>query len=332
MKIKQNFVPFCAGMVSAVMLTTCVTGAVAATAGISKWNAININVNGETVLEADKNLTTDYGTSIPSSILYVDETGGGTTYIPVRVFTEMMDLSTAWDGEQNVLEIALPTETLKESSSTPESGSDDEPKKTAQGLVYGNLVDNCVSDLDLIAALGVDGTRGYVLRTDLEPELYTQEAREARMAALKENNLIPLYDLNGNQIGQFAIGVEDDDDDISEDIQARIDQLQQNVPVSAASEAASSQEGQGESLGSAISEEVYSRMVNGTYPTTANGETYGTLLDCYVIGYHPDLIAVVGNAGHRGYVYYREFSRASAGTLINVYDLNGNVIDSYGQG
>jgi hypothetical protein len=122
MKIKQNFVPFCAGMVSAVVLTTCVTGAVAATAGISKWNAINIEVNGEPVLEADKNLTTDYGTSIPSSILYVDETGGGTTYIPIRIFTEMMDLSTAWDGEESVLDIALPTETVESPLSLNQQG------------------------------------------------------------------------------------------------------------------------------------------------------------------------------------------------------------------
>lgn len=75
------------------------------------------------------------------------------------------------------------------------------------GLTYGDLVDHRLDELDLIAAVGVGGVRGYVLQEDLVPELYTLEAKQDRVIALRENNRIPLYDLKGNVIGQYALGV-----------------------------------------------------------------------------------------------------------------------------
>jgi hypothetical protein len=153
-------------MVSAVVLTTCVTGAVAATAGISKFNATNINVNGEPVLEADKNLTTDYGTSIPSSILYVDETGGGTTYIPIRIFTEMMELSTAWDGEQSVLEINLPTNSVESPLGLSQQGitiagmaTEIEPIKAPQNAET-LLETSCADEEEFKKIVSVDREKG----------------------------------------------------------------------------------------------------------------------------------------------------------------------------
>lgn len=53
--------------------------------------------------------------------------------------------------------------------------------------------------------------------------------------------------------------------------------------------------------------------MDGQYPANAAGETYGTLWAQYVVGYPPDLIAVVGVEGEDGYMSTPGSIRAPCG-------------------
>ena len=91
-------------------------------------------------------------------------------------------------------------------------------------------------------------------------------------------------------------------------------------------------------------------LVNGQYPTTADGRTYGPI--AIIPHVHPDLVAVIATNGKSGYAVLEEYdpylvvlsnpntSREEllaarehldewAETLIPVYDLDGNVIGEY---
>lgn len=71
--------------------------------------------------------------------------------------------------------------------------------------------------------------------------------------------------------------------------------------------------------------------VKHDYPTTANGESYGSYLDRDKYGYPPQLIAVIGDNDRSGYVRLSDFRAANrpANVVWDVYDLKGNVIDTF---
>lgn len=85
-------------------------------------------------------------------------------------------------------------------------------EKNSNGQTYGSasLAANLNEQPDLIDALGVDGTRGYVYKKDLNDEVpkTVQEALQQQAMALKSsgNRQIPLYDKDGKTvIGVFEI-------------------------------------------------------------------------------------------------------------------------------
>lgn len=84
--------------------------------------------------------------------------------------------------------------------------------KNQYGQTYGSSADatSYETEPDLIAAKGVNGTKGYVKRTDLE-QPFPKTPQEA--VALMKQNLahptreIPLYDVDGKTvIGKFIVG------------------------------------------------------------------------------------------------------------------------------
>lgn len=96
--------PFLSGMLTTALILGCVTVAQAAFQGKVSFGSVGVEINRETAIEKGSQLTTDAGQSIPSSILYTDETGGGTTYLPLATISRMLELPVAWDGESgNVL-------------------------------------------------------------------------------------------------------------------------------------------------------------------------------------------------------------------------------------
>lgn len=93
------------------------------------------------------------------------------------------------------------------------------------------------------------------------------------------------------------------------------------------------------------------RLVGGAYPVNSKGETYGNVRDRDIVGYDPDLIAVVATNGVHGYVlrddFYSDFYTGPRTTpeeiaaflewqetrpkerLIPVYDVNRDTVVGY---
>ena len=183
---------------------------------------------------------------------------------------------------------------------------------------------------DLISAVGTNGAAGYILREDFAPELYTQAAVEDWLAALEENNRIPLYDLEGNPIGEFVLGVpQGGGTDAIPAVAEKLWALRNAADGLEGTDLPALQDYQ---LPAGVRQSIEAELVNGQYPANAAGETYGTLWAQYVVGYPPDLIAVVGAEGEYGYVYTREYQsalRAGGETVLTVYNLAGAAVDRF---
>ena len=81
--------------------------------------------------------------------------------------------------------------------------------RNSQGQTYGNhlMAQELGYEADLQAAVGTEGQEGYVRREDLQgPEIRTPEEAVAYMKTRPDSWKIPLYDLQGNVIGEFEIG------------------------------------------------------------------------------------------------------------------------------
>ena len=165
---------------------------------------------------------------------------------------------------------------------------------------------------DLIAAIGENGVKGYIRLNDIAPELFTLEEIRQYQAQVDANPVIPLYDLNGKVIGSFVRGT-------TQDLAAPDPVIAQKLEEMTGGKSA-------DFLPSA-----QTIPVKHDYPTTAKGETYGSYLDRNKYGYPPQLIAVIGDNDQSGYVRLSDFRAANrpANVVWDVYDLKGNVIDTF---
>jgi len=103
-------------------------------------------------------------------------------------------------------------------SSTPEDVNSSQ--STIEGIQVNSSGETFGSELaatsyedrpDLIAATGVDGTEGYVRKTDLDGEMPSSPEEAVRMMNSPEYlytaRVVPLYDSEGKKvIGEFEIG------------------------------------------------------------------------------------------------------------------------------
>lgn len=97
MKQNKKLSTFLSGVLAGAMLVACGTSAFAAAGGGSvRFNTVNMAINQKTVISAGDTLTTDAGCQIPSTITYTDELGRDTTYLPVRSFSEMLNIPVTW--------------------------------------------------------------------------------------------------------------------------------------------------------------------------------------------------------------------------------------------
>ena len=88
---------FLAGMLTAAVIGGLGVGALAASGAVT-FNASNLVFNGQQISAKGEGYTLDNGCQAPASITYTDEKGGGTTYLPVRRISELLDVETGWDG------------------------------------------------------------------------------------------------------------------------------------------------------------------------------------------------------------------------------------------
>lgn len=78
--------------------------------------------------------------------------------------------------------------------------------RNESGLTYGSALDatSPENEPDLIEAIGIDGTSGYVMKKDLEEPTPSNPEEAARLK--RTLRTIPLYDVEGKKvIGEFEI-------------------------------------------------------------------------------------------------------------------------------
>lgn len=94
--MKKNLLPFlCGCLTGALCIGTAFAGA--SYPGRLSFDTNSLYLNGHEVISAGEAMTTEAGAEVPSSILYTDENGGGTFYVPVRPLAHALDLPAKWE-------------------------------------------------------------------------------------------------------------------------------------------------------------------------------------------------------------------------------------------
>lgn len=93
---KAKIIPFLSGILCCTLVFGLATTALALSGSVS-FNEVNLTLNRKKAFSKGDTLTNDTGRSIPSSITYTDEDGGGTTYIPLAYVSRLLDTQIAWD-------------------------------------------------------------------------------------------------------------------------------------------------------------------------------------------------------------------------------------------
>ena len=112
--MKKRFPSFLAGAAAALALTALALTALATSAlaasGQVQFNFAGVALDGEMKITAGSDITAPNGQQVPGSILYVDEAGGKTNYLPIRTISELLGVEVGYDsasrtvllGEQTV--------------------------------------------------------------------------------------------------------------------------------------------------------------------------------------------------------------------------------------
>lgn len=236
--------------------------------------------------------------------------------------------------------------------------------KTINGETYGSgLLSSIVGyKPDLISATGANGVSGYIRNEDASPKFVTEKDYELYKAKLEASGYkIPLYDLQGNVIGDFEIFKSEDivpgaesPEVVREAILREMNEGRQpSLEETRAYFAGQGTTHQASSVQLASPDEVRELeeramkewLVDGEFKKTADGKTYAPSGVAHMVGKTPDLIGVIGNNGKHGYVTAEDqnpFLRCKTQADIDkfcdyllthdertvpVYDLNGNIID-----
>ena len=201
---KQNVRPFFAGVLTALLCIGIISSALAASGQVT-FNAVNITANGEAVCYKGDYMELESGEKVPSSILYVDETGGGTTYLPVASLAKALEVRCDWipevktvmlgNGEHLMIDPDVYTKILANQWLV-----DGKYPVNEKGETYGpeTLSDVVGAPPDLIQAVATNGAEGYIRYDDMYGFLREEDGVQPE--------IIPVYDLDGNQIGEFKIG------------------------------------------------------------------------------------------------------------------------------
>lgn len=72
------------------------------------YDRVGVSLFGEEYYAAGDPFTGENGETLPASITYVDEKGGATNYLPLRLIAELLDTRIVWNGETNTVELDPP--------------------------------------------------------------------------------------------------------------------------------------------------------------------------------------------------------------------------------
>lgn len=101
---KRSRLDFWKGFLSAALVFGCISSAMAAS-GTVRFSQITLAMNGSAVFSEGESLTASNGQPIPSSISYIDETGGGTTYLPLAYISRLLDAPVHWDAATGIVSL-----------------------------------------------------------------------------------------------------------------------------------------------------------------------------------------------------------------------------------
>ncbi len=100
--MKKRIASFTGGFFAALALSACLTTALAA-AGKVSYNFANVCLDGGTVIVAGADISAANGQMIPGSILYTDETGGKTNYLPLRKISDLLGVEVNYDSASKTI-------------------------------------------------------------------------------------------------------------------------------------------------------------------------------------------------------------------------------------
>ncbi|MDE6993619.1 MAG: copper amine oxidase N-terminal domain-containing protein [Lachnospiraceae bacterium] len=198
---KLNLRSFFAGLLTATLLFAVITTALA-TSGSITYNGINLTVDGKTILSKGEYLELASGEKVPSSILYVDQAGGGTTYLPMRYLAELLGMSVTWDQATGTADLKNRQTVVEPDQLMQELAEkwlvDGDYPKNDKGETYGpEILFDIVGHMpDLISTTATNGKDGYLRNSELEALLSSFDEQRS--------NKLPVYDLEGNVIGEFT--------------------------------------------------------------------------------------------------------------------------------
>ena len=132
--MKKRIASFAGGFFAALALSLCLTTALAASGKVS-YNFANVSMDGTQKIAAGQDITAANGQKIPGSILYTDEAGGKTNYLPIRTISELLGVEIGYDSasktvllgkqptkpateaqparDENVIDLSIPKEVPK---------------------------------------------------------------------------------------------------------------------------------------------------------------------------------------------------------------------------
>ena len=95
--MKKHLLSFLSGCLTALLLVALGTSALAVSGQVI-FNFANVALDGETKITAGTTITAANGQQVPSSILYTDEAGGKTNYLPIRAISELLGVEVDYDS------------------------------------------------------------------------------------------------------------------------------------------------------------------------------------------------------------------------------------------
>ncbi len=209
---KRNWSSFAGGLLCAVLLLGCTAGALAASGKVS-FNGLNLAMNGGTLFHKGEDLTLDSGEKVPSSILYEDESGGGTTYVPLAYVSRRLNLYASWWGDLDLVVLASGPDLSMDRLGDPVTREADERLAkqwlvdwkypcNSKGESYGpeNIAYLVGGGPDYIPAVADNGENGYLRYA--ESAGYWSLPPEARS---KVKPVLTVYDVEGNPIGTKTV-------------------------------------------------------------------------------------------------------------------------------
>lgn len=122
--MKNKLPPFLAGVLTTTILGSLTLTTLAASGQVS-FNAAGIKFNGTQISAKGEGYALSSGAIVPASITYTDENGGGTTYLPARRISELLDIDIGYDSATGSVTIGADNTTDTDDTAAPSTDYSD---------------------------------------------------------------------------------------------------------------------------------------------------------------------------------------------------------------